>query len=389
MVYIPPFRFISPDVGVYLYYAGRDRKFMRTSQLEGKVFLDLPGFLANQDTFGSEDRTIQALNRADAVKRFLRDPANRPGPRPLNEYPTTIPTVEGKADRGFSADLGNIRTMFLDINPGDIVIMTPNNHYDNLLVGEIISSWSAENVMRIAEYGDHTLPYLPVKWLSHSLSRRDFPSEVARRLQNRKAITKIDPDYYESIFRFLYTAYSWGNTSKLDIFGPGYDSSDPTSNVEASFLVKYAVAYYSAFINGNIDKFNELTIEEAANHYFDRAIAIQIAQAFGSPGGYVTKLIGSGAALGVALILGVALGSEAQTPEQAQQAATEHATAVHQEHHGRIDVDLPGLGNSMRAGNTQQLRERYGRAARAKIGMTLAGVRPPELQAREGVQREP
>lgn len=384
---LPAFRFIEPDVAVYLYYAGRDRKFMKTSQAEEAVFLDLPGFLTDASTFASEDGMIRSLNRADAVKRYLRDPVNAPRPGPISSFSKMIPHVENRIDRSFVADLSNVRTMFVDMKIGDIVMMTPSDHYERLLIGEVKSDWNPDQTMTLPGQADNALPYREVTWLSHSLSRRDFPVNVARKLQNRKAITRIDSDLYDSIFRFLYSAYVWGNTSKLDIFGPNYNSNDPTANIEASFIIKYAVAYYSAYTKGEIDKFNAMSLEEAAEQYFDYSLVIQVAQAFGSPGGYVSKFIGGGAAAAVALIITVALSSEAQPVSLVQQQATVEAQAIQSGHANDIGFDLPGLASSITIKKSEELRTKYGRQAKSKIGMTLQGERPPELTARDRAPR--
>ncbi|WP_230631138.1 hypothetical protein [Sphingomonas sp. Leaf37] len=384
---LPLFRFIEPDVGVYLYYAGRDRKYMRISQAESAIFLDLPGLATDPDTFSTEGTMTRALNRADATKRYLRDPTSNPRPLATTSYSENVPEVDGRLNQSFIADLSNLRTMFVDMKVGDVVIMTPSNHYDPLLIGEVKTRWNDNEVLHLPEQGENAVPYRSVNWLSHSLSRRDFPVQVARRLQNRKAITRIDETYYESIFRFLYHAYVWGNISKLDIFGPQYNSNDPTATAEASFIVKYAIAYYSAFAKGEVDLFNDLSLEDAADAYFDPEIALQVAQAFGSPGGYVAKLIGSGAAIAVAMVIATTLSSEANDPAAVHQQVTAQATEVTSGHRFDVGIDLSALGNSFRAGKTAEIRVKYGRPARAKLGMTLHGNRAPELSATQRVVR--
>jgi hypothetical protein len=375
---LPAFRLIEPDTSVYLYYAGRDRKYMALSRLERRIFLDLPGFLVSRDTFRDENQIIQALNRADEVGRFLRDPSNRPRPRSLNEYAPTIPFLESGIDRSFVADLANVKAMFVEMKVGDVIVMTPHNHYDPLLIGEVANEWSEEQIMFLPNTGENSVPYREVHWLQHGLSRRDFPADVARRLQNRKAITKVDPDYYEPIFKRIYHAYVWGDTSKLDVFAPLYNSNDPTATAESSFIIKYAIAFYGAYQKGEIEQFNELELEQAAERYFDPTLVAQVAQAFGSPGGYLAKLLGTGGAVAVAIILATALSDESQPLPQVQQTVSDQAEELGAQTSPQRANEMKELGSSLRAGRADELRTRYGRGAKAKLGLSLHGDTPPD-----------
>ena len=383
---LPRFQVIRPDIAIFLFYAGRDRKYMALSRSERKVFLELPGFNASANTFDDEAEIIRHLNLSSAVARFLKDP-RRPNPsRALRDYSHSVPSVAGRPDRSFLAELGNVKAMFVDAKPGDLIMMTPFNHYDPLLIGEIERKWRPEYTLPIEFLGNEQVPFLPVRWLSHGLGRRDFPREVARRLQNRKAITKIDPNYYDQIFRLVYRAYIWGNTSKLDIFAPGYSSGDPTATREASFIIKYSIAAYAAFTKGEMDAFNDLELEDAADRYFDPNIVEQLSQVFGSPGGYVAKLIGAAACLGVAGVVAMAMSDESQPIGNVQGNISDAIRDSGPTDDGILDVD--GVTNSIRAGRGDELRQRYGRPARAKLGLTLEGSRPPEVSVRnrEGVE---
>jgi hypothetical protein len=275
--------------------------------------------------------------------------------------------------------------MFREMRVGDVVIMTPFDHYDPLLIGEVESDWSEDQVMTLPDYGDNYLPYRKVNWLSHGLSRRDFPAPVAKRMQNRKAISQIHYDYYDSIFRLVYHAYIWGETSKLDVFAPEYNSSDPTANAEASFIIKYAVALYSAIQKNEIEKFNAMSIEDAADIYFDPVLVIQIAQAFGSPGGYIVRLIGAGAAGVLAIIAAIALSDESKSIDAVKVEAVQQAQVSIPIPPGVDAVNWNLIGNSIRAGNGDQLRERYGRAAKAKLGLTLTAHLSPDVTVRDRI----
>lgn len=380
----PNFKFISPDVSVYLYYAGRNRKYLNVSRLDNAVFLDIPGFLTDKDTFNSDEDIIRSLNRSIAVRRNLRQDGSYPQAGALSSYGGSPPLLDGKVDRSFAADLGNIRTLFCDINIGDVIIMTPQDHYGHLLIGEITREWTDDQVMDLPGETGNPLPYREVKWLSHDLTRRDFPARVARLMQNRKAISRIDYQAYEDIFKYVYPRYIWGNTSKIDIFAPNYSSADPTVTVESSELIKYAVAAYGAILQGKIDEFHSLPLDKAAEDYFDDVLVIQIAQAFGSPGGYLAKLIGATAAVALAATISLALVDEAQSAQQAQQAVVQRIDVMERSAPANSGVDWDGVRRSVMVSNVDEMRKRYGRKARAKVGLTLEGRVPPQLTAVDG-----
>lgn len=378
---IPDFKFIPPNAAIYLYYAGRDRKYMNISRIDNAVFLDLPGFLTDSNTFDSDADIIRSLNRSAAVRRNLRDAAQYPSAGSLSSYPVVPPTLDGKVDRSFAADLGNIRTLFREADVGDVIIMTPQNHYDRLLIGEIVSDWDANQVMELPGQAGNPLPYREVSWLAHDLTRRDFPARVAKRMQNRKAISRIDRNFYEDIFKFVYPRYIWGNVSKIDIYAPSYNSADPTVNLEASELIKYAVAAYAAVMRDEVESFHALPLDRASEDYFDAALVMQIAQAFGSPGGYLAKLIGTGAAITVAAIIGMALTDETQTAAQTKQHIVHQLDHMEQNAPPNNGVNWDGVRKSVMVGDVDEIRKRYGRKARTKVGLTLHGHLPPQLTA--------
>lgn len=374
------FEIISPDVGVYLFYAGRDRKYLELSRADNKVFLDLPGFEAGQDTFASDESIVQSLHRADAAKRHSKDRINNPRPAAASSYPQAFPSTDGRIDRSFLADFSNIKTMFVDMKVGDLVIMTQTDHYAPLLIGMVTSKWSDDDTFLLPKE-EYTTPFRRVRWLSHGLTRRDFPALVARRLQNRKAITKVDPEVYEDIFRLVHRSYIWGNTSKIDIFAPGYSSHDPTATYEASFIIKYAIALYGAALADELDNFHALSVDDAAREYFDPVLALQVAQTFGSPGGYIVRLIGGGA-LVVAAIVALAASDESKSVDVVRQEISQSLPDKQTLQGIDGGEQIANLDDLIRAGSADEIRKRYGREAKSKLGLTLEGKLPPEVTVR-------
>lgn len=376
-MHIPKFRYIRDDVSIYLYYAGRGREFIEVSRDKGRIFLDLPGLILNENALNDESGIVQALHRADATRRYVKNPTSFPRPRAVSDYSRDFPLIDGRVDRSFVADFSNIEIMFRKADIGDVIVMTPSSHYGTLLIGEIISNFDDDHTMTLIDESPFTTPYREVRWIPHDLTRRDFTVDVARRLQNRRTITRIDSDFYPAIFRYVYKAYIWGNTSKFDIYGPEYNSSDPTSNSEASFLIKYAVAFYAAYVEERTDEFYRLSPEDAADAFFSEEIALQISQAFGSPGGYVAKLIGTSAGPAIALLLAILLSPESQSIDTAVASVTSHAQTYHSSAHSGLDLN--DYASKLRVGSAAEVRATYGRRARTKTGLTLEGNEPPEL----------
>lgn len=200
-------------------------------------------------------------------------------------------------------------------------------------------------------------------------------------MQNRKAISRFDRELYDDIFKLIYHRYIWGNVSKIDLFAPSYLSSDPTVTLESSFLIKYAVASYAAMLKGEERRFAELPLMQAANEYFDAALVVQIAQAFGSPGGYLIKLIGTGAALVVAAYAAMALADESLTETQVKQNIAVEIESARRSTPENIQVNWDAIHRSVTVGRVDELRAQYGREAKAKLGLTMHGNLPPQLTA--------
>lgn len=94
-----------------------------------------------------------------------------------------------------------------------------------------------------------------------------------------------------------------------------------------------------------------------------------------------TPLIGPGAAIFVAGVIAIALADESQTVDQA--ASDVIAEARHEAHQMLPDSDFDQFENALRAGTDEELRQKYGRVAKSKLGLTLEGDVPPEIRARQ------
>lgn len=208
MTYLPPFKIIREDVGIYLFYAGKNRKFFDETRRQSALFLDLPGFTADADTFFDEGAIAQQVHRARAARRYLNNPVENPRPEAATAYSRSVPRNGKRVDRTFLADVINSTILFTEMKPGDLAILTPGNHYDPILLGEVATEWAPSQYLSIDEFQDFTVPYREIQWVPHELARSDFAREVARHMQNRRAVTRISYRYYENIFKLYIPGIS-------------------------------------------------------------------------------------------------------------------------------------------------------------------------------------
>jgi hypothetical protein len=262
--------------------------------------------------------------------------------------------------------------MFSTIKVGDIVMVTPEGHYKELLIGEVQSNWNPRHTLELETFQGESVPYREVRWLNVALSRRDFPLAVAKRLQNRRAVTRIDDDLYSSIFRLIYSAFIWGNESKLDIYAPEFGGNDPLQIADAAFLIKWSLAAYAAYTKGQFVEFQSLPIEEAAERFFDPIFVEAFSLNFSSPGVY--KLVGAGGAIGlvVASLVSLAISEESQSVTQVK---TEIITELQQQNvpttSDLSQQQISDLVSSLDARTADELRSQKGRSARNQLGLTL------------------
>lgn len=277
-------RFIRDDVAIWLVYAGRRRGYFDVFRETGSVFLSLPGFDANQRTFGSQEEIRRHLAMSDEVGKWLNGVRRDPPSRRASSY-SPYPHKSGDSEaKSFSAEVGNIQRLFADAKVGDIILSPPIGHYDPFLVGEITKKWSKADDLEVQLLQNELVPTRKVRWLNVALARRDFPPRVSRRMQNQHAITQLDTQYYEEVLGDIYPSYVWKNQSKLDIFGDSYTGTDPLQPYESAKLVKFVAASVFAFIDGKFDDFQNLNIDDAIEVYYDETRVDEFGQSFNSPG---------------------------------------------------------------------------------------------------------
>jgi hypothetical protein len=192
-VRLPVIKIVPDDVTIWLVYAGVRRRHLNDFLRSRSVFLELPGFVADERTFDSLENIEKSLAVSNAVRRWLID---QRGARPsaANVSPQTFEPGSAEA-RGFASQVGNITRMFVDMKVGDVVLCPPIGHYLPMLIGEVTEEWRPNQVISLPFFDQEPMPVRKVRWLSERLTRSSFPPKVSRYLQNQHAISQVDPSF--------------------------------------------------------------------------------------------------------------------------------------------------------------------------------------------------
>lgn len=366
-------RLVRNDVSIWLVYAGRGRRYFELFREKGVIFLNLPGFNANDGVFASDEAIRQHLAMSDEIYRWLRGARNSPPSRQASSY-SAYPHKSGTSDaKAFNAEAGNIQRMFRDAKVGDIVLSPPVGHYDPLLIGEIRTVWKKDDDIEVPFLQGEAVPARKVRWLNVALARRDFSPRVSRRLQNPLAISKLDDDLYEDILNLVYPSYVWGNRSKLDVFGDNYKGTDPLQIYDSAKLVKYVTASVFAFTSGEMHKFQALDIDLAIATYYDESLVEEFGQNFNSPGKFaVAAAIGAFSVLASAGLI-VATADPATKFSEVQ---TEASDTVKDAMFGNGKAEkqqlLDDYVKSMEATNWKEVQRKLGEPSNKNLPLNLS-----------------
>lgn len=226
--------------------------------------------------------------------------------------------------------------------------------------------------MEIPQLLNEVVPTRRVRWINTVATRRDFAPRTSRRLVNRLAITEIDKRFYQDIFDNIYPSYSWGERSKLDLFGNGYAGKDPLQPYDAAKLLKWVMSAVFAYEDGNIVPFQQLGVDAAIAAYYDENRVAELAQNFNSPGKF-TLIAKSGlAAILVAGGLMVATGNpNAAFQPQKAQVENQIGGALQGAGQGVAQNELHNFLNSLEGTTWQPVQGSLGRSAKNTLDLTL------------------
>jgi hypothetical protein len=255
---------------------------------------------------------------------------------------------------------------------GDVV-MSPNaNQYDPMLIGEVTTNWSKGDDLVVGTLDGEVVPTRRVRWLNVALTNRDFAPRTAKRLVNRHAITLLDEKLYDDIFDRIYPNYSWGNRSKLDLFGNAYAGKDPLQPYDAAKLLKYVMASVFAFRAGQMDAFQALNVDAAITAFYDESLVEELAQNFNSPGKFT--LIAGGSLISILVAAGLMTATADPNGNFANQ-RTQISQQIGDKMKGAGKPDaqqeMDNYLNSMEGTTWKPVQAHLGKSAQDTLGLSL------------------
>jgi hypothetical protein len=369
MLSLPETKFLREDVNVWLVYSGNRRRFFEDFIENSAVFLDLPGFSANAHTFENEENLRRHVRMADAIREYHRGHTSTPPSRRVGSYSGLAASSKDPQGRSFNAEVGNAQRMYVEAKAGDVILSPPMGHYDPFLIGMISEEWNPDQIAYARAYGEDALPSRPVKWESLSVSRRQFPDDVAKPLQNPHAISLVDRSLYFEIFMSSFPSFVWGDTSKLDVYGNAYSSNDPLETYEAAFLIKFFAAAYCAFEAGRIDEFNQLPPQAGILEFYDPNRVLEFRQNFNSPGKFA--IAAAAAAMGLSVAAGVAVVSDSSPAAVNIPKASAQLEKTIPDSNKNTKKIADGFLKSLSPQLVDKVNVEYAAQARAKLGVSL------------------
>lgn len=366
-------KILSDDASVWLVYAGRGRSFIDEFYALNTMFLSLPGFAASSAVFASDQLMRRHLAMADQVAKWIFGIRSTAPSRLATSY-SPSPYVAGTSEaKGFAADLGNIRRMYVEAKAGDLVLSPRRGQLDPFLIGEVRSNWDAGDTLPIGTLDGEIVPVRKMRWLDTALARRDFSPRIARRLQNQHAITRLDDRFYKEIFDLVYPSYVWQDNSKFDVFGEDYRGTDPTQIHPTALLIKYIVASVFAFEKGEIDDFHALSTDQAVLVYYDENLIEHFGQNFNSPGSF--SVISRRKFLAVLASAGIIIataGATGHLPTQIDQAIDDVSSAIKGPHKGAHKAKVEDYVHSMKSVDWKKVQKERGEPARQSLTLSLS-----------------
>jgi len=371
-VELSPIRLLRDDVAVWLVYAGYNRRFLDEFADHNRVFLNLPGFDATPQVLGDRSLMRQHLAMSDAIAEYIRghvptNPSRNPNSYSSTPHPTGTPDA-----RKFSAELGNISLLFNEVKVGDIVMCPGTGQYDPFLIGEITTAWAKADDLAVPQLNGEIVPARRVRWINVAATRRDFAPRTAKRLFKRHAITQVDRRFYQDIFDNIFPSYSWGDRSKLDLFGNGYAGKDPLQPFDAAKLLKYIMSSVFAYEDGAFSHFQSLSIDVAINKYYDENRVVDLHQNFNSPGKFTVIMKSGMAATLLAAGILMATADPAASPQQQRiVVSAQVASATTGSGQPAAKAELDNYINSFQSTTWKPVQSNLGKSAKKTLGLTL------------------
>lgn len=289
-------KIIESSQTIWAVFPGVGRRFLRQFAEERVVFLDAPALNLTPAVLADDKLLRQHIAMSAAWEKFYQKGESNPPSRNPSTY--KVPR-----SNSFGAMVGNIRNVFVRMQPGDLVLSGGQSLYDPILVGEVAGKFDAKLTVRYHRYGREEIPARRVRWLPVRRERRFLSQGLSHLLSNRKAVISIDDKLYgEEIYKFAYGDYVLGSGSRYVFPGPRYNNIARSLSPGIDLISYFVAAFHAAEI-GELDKFSKLNIEKSIADYFEADDLISFTVNFSSPGEYILQSKRAAQALLVALLV--------------------------------------------------------------------------------------
>lgn len=271
---------VPNDQQIWSLFPGRNRRFLPHFIQNKCVFLDTPSIGLSLEALYDDVLLKHHIVMSQQWAAYLRN-YDRKAP---SRDPLVFPLSDGKS---LSAAVGNVKTLFLRVKSGDIILVGRQSIYEPILIGEVDGPFNPDDLIDVPRCNGEQAPIRKVKWLETAAERRFLPQKLSRLLSNRKTVIHIDKkEFGQDVFKYAYGDYVSGENSRYIFNGPRYKNI-ATQAVPGIRLITYYASAFNACELGELDTFSNMDIDEAIDSYFEQDILYSFEIDFSSPGEYI------------------------------------------------------------------------------------------------------
>lgn len=273
-------KILSPDQQIWAIFPGLGRRFFNRFHGEEVIFLETPAINLTSNALRDDEVLRQHVAMSLKWIDYYKGGGELPPSRRASNY-------DPPKNASFNAAVGNVRNVFVKMQPGDLVLVGGYSYYEPVLIGEIKDPFDPKFVVHLEQYGMEEVPARRVHWLNRRTERRFLSRGLSLLLSNRKAVVSVNKgEYGDEIYRLAYGDYVFGSNSRYIFEGPKYNNI-ATSTVPGINLITYFAAAFNAAELGEIETFGKLSVQKAIDNYFEQDVLYSFEIDFSSPGEYV------------------------------------------------------------------------------------------------------
>ena len=293
-------KIISPTTQIWVVFPGKARRFINIFLSHDAVFLETPALRINS-TIANDRKLLRQHTRASiAIANYARSASGNPPSRNPASY-----SDEPFQDRGKQVLATNIGKMFGKVRKGDLIAV-PGRILAPVYFGEIVSDFTADDVLNVERYGSEKIPFRRVRWLNAGVPRQQIALELQVYLSKPPAIARVPRSFQtDEFFKYAYPSFVLAEKSAVIMDGPKYDGKNPLATHEANFLVSYFISAFSAIEQERLDDFSKMDVRKAIAAFYDKELVLSFTQNFNSPGKF--GLAALSAAMAVFVSAGIAI----------------------------------------------------------------------------------